>query len=432
MNESSLYLAGQRIAVVGSGISGLTAAHLLARDHSVTLFESGNYLGGHTNTIDTGPEHGGLKVDTGFIVFNDWTYPNFIKLIQSVGVESQLSDMSFSVKCDRSGLEYNGTNLNSLFAQRQNLLRPSFYRMILDILRFNKESLKLLDRSEDDAETLGEYLRANRYSEQFIRHYIVPMGSAIWSSGEREMDQFPARYFVRFFKNHGMLSVNERPQWRVIKGGSNQYVEKLIPRFASNIRLNAPVEHVTRNPDSVSVKIKGQEPETFDHVILACHSDQSLGILGDATSAERDILGAIPYTRNDATLHTDVSILPRRKLAWASWNYHLREDAREREQVAVTYNMNILQSLKATKTFLVSLNSDDVIDDRQVIKRIRYHHPSYTVNAIRAQNRHGEISGARGSGFGRTHFCGAYWGFGFHEDGVNSALAAVKPFDASL
>lgn len=433
----NIYQPGQRIAVVGSGISSLTAAFLLSRDHKVTLFEAADYLGGHTNTIQTGPDHGGHRVDTGFIVFNDWTYPNFIKLMQMVGVESQSSDMSFSVKCERTGLEYNGTNLNALFAQRRNLLRPSFHRMILDILRFNKESLALLDRPEDDGQTLGDYLRENRYSQQFVRHYIVPMGSAIWSSGERGMDQFPARYFVRFFKNHGMLSVDDRPQWRVIKGGSNRYVEKLIQPLATGVRLNAPVERIQREKDCVWVKAGGSERERFDHVVLGCHSDQSLALLADPTPAEREILGAIGYSLNDATLHTDTGILPRRRLAWASWNYHLRQDFREQDQVAVTYNMNILQSLhvdRADQTFLVSLNCDDMIDERHVIKRIPYHHPAYTVAAIRAQKRHAEISGSHDSehGSGRTHYCGAYWGFGFHEDGVNSGLAAVKPFGLGL
>ncbi len=423
---------GQKIAVIGSGISGLTAAHLIATDHQVTVFEAADYVGGHTNTVNVGPEHGGLAVDTGFIVFNDWTYPNFIKLMGQLGVESQKSDMSFSVKCEKTGLEYNGTNINSLFAQRRNLLRPSFHRMIRDILRFNKESLELLDRPEDDGQTLGDYLAENRYSRQFIRHYIVPMGSAIWSTGERGMDIFPARYFVRFFKNHGMLSVNERPQWRVIKGGSNQYVSKITQRFANSIRLRLPVERVTRSADGVLVKARGCEAEKFDQVIFACHSDQALSILGDPSQAECEILGAIPYSPNEATLHTDARILPRRKLAWASWNYHIRKDKLGDHRVAVTYNMNILQSLPGHKTFLVSLNSDDAIDECHAIRKILYHHPAYTVDSIRAQQRHAEISGAPGSFGGRTHFCGAYWGFGFHEDGVKSGLAVAKAFGKIL
>jgi len=438
-NSNQYYKPGQRIAVIGSGISGLTAAHVLAADHDITVFEAADYIGGHTNTINVGPKYGGLDVDTGFIVFNDWTYPNFIKLMTKIGVESQPSDMSFSVKCERTGLEYNGTSINSLFAQRRNLLRPSFHRMIRDILRFNKESLALLDRPEDDGQTLGDYLKEHHYSEQFVRHYIVPMGAAIWSSGERAMDIFPARYFVRFFKNHGMLSVNERPQWRVIKGGSFKYIDKITRPFAGGVRLRLPVENVTRDRDGVWIKARGQEREKFDHVILACHSDQAMAMLGDATPAERDILGAIPYAPNDAVLHTDARVMPRRKLAWASWNYHIRNDNpgadrgadRAAERVAVTYNMNILQTLPARETFLVSLNYDDAIDDRHVIKKILYHHPSYSVASIRAQLRHGEISAAAGNG-GRTHFCGAYWGFGFHEDGVKSGLAVAQAFGKGL
>ncbi len=423
---------GQRIAIIGSGISGLTAGYLLAENHDVTVFEAADYVGGHTNTVNVGPQHGGMDIDTGFIVFNDWTYPNFIKLMAQIGVESQASAMSFSVKCDRSGLEYNGTNLNALFAQRRNLLRPSFHRMIRDILRFNKESLALLDRPEDDGQTLGDYLQEHAYSPQFIRHYIVPMGAAIWSSGERGIDIFPARYFVRFFKNHGMLNVNERPQWRVIKGGSFRYIDKITKRYAGGIRLRTPVEQVTRDADGVWVKAHSQERERFDQVVMACHSDQALALLGDPTQEERQILGAIPYSPNAATLHTDTRIMPRRKLAWASWNYHLRGDNRGADRVSVTYDMNILQTLPTQKPFLVSLNSDDMIDERHAIKKILYHHPSYTVESIRAQLRHGEISGAPGNHGGRTHYCGAYWGFGFHEDGVKSGLAVAQSFGKAL
>ena len=433
----NIQMPGQRIAIIGSGISGLTAAHLIAEDHDVHLFEAADYVGGHTNTINVGPQHGGLDIDTGFIVFNDWTYPNFIKLMGQIGVESQASEMSFSVKCQKTGLEYNGTNLNSLFAQRRNLFRPSFHRMIRDILRFNKKSLELLDRPEDDGQTLGDYLKEHNYSQPFIRNYIIPMGAAIWSSGERGMDAFPARYFVRFFKNHGMLSVDERPQWRVIKGGSFKYIEKITGRFKNNIRLKLPVEQVTRATDGVWVKAVGCEREHFDQVIFACHSDQALALLGDSSQAEREILGAIPYAPNDATLHTDTRMMPRRKLAWASWNYHIREDRVSQDnssddRVALTYNMNILQSLPGSQTFLVSLNSDNAIDDRHAIKKILYHHPAYTVESIRAQLRHGEISGAVANHGGRTHYCGAYWGFGFHEDGVKSGLAVARAFGKVL
>ncbi len=409
-----------KIAVIGTGIAGNVVAHRLHRSHDITVFEAGDYVGGHTNTIDVGHAGQRFAVDTGFIVFNDRTYPNFIRLLDELGVVSQPSDMSFSVKCERSGLEYNGTSLNALFAQRRNLLRPSFHRMIRDILRFNREAPALL-HSEDDAATLGEYLEENRYSRQFIEHYIVPMGAAIWSADPRRMYVFPARYFVRFFHNHGMLSVNDRPVWRVIRGGSKQYVERLTAGFRDRIRLASPVQWVRRRATHVELKPRGGEPERFDHVFIACHSDQALSLLADASALEREVLGAIPYQENEAVLHADASLLPRRRLAWAAWNYHILDRAQDR--VALTYNMNILQTLKAPVQFCVTLNNSDAIDPGKVIKRVVYHHPVYTRAGVAAQARQAEING-----IGRTYFCGAYWRHGFHEDGVVSALAALGHF----
>jgi predicted NAD/FAD-binding protein len=417
-----------KVAVVGTGISGLVCAHLLHRNHDLTIFEANEYIGGHTNTIDV--DLGGkiYAVDTGFIVYNDWTYPNFIKLLQRLRIESQPSDMSFSVKCERTGLEYNGTNLNTLFAQRRNLLRPSFYRMIRDILRFNRESLDLLAQPEPGP-ALGQYLEANRYSKEFIEHYIVPMGAAIWSASHAMMWEFPARYLVQFFKNHGMLSVDDRPTWRVIKGGSRRYVEKLVAPFRERIVLNSPVESISRYPDCVEVRtnLQGRDYRAlrFDHVILATHSDQALSMLADASPVEKDILGAIRYQENEAVLHTDASLLPRRRLAWAAWNYHLLPVQPDR--AVVTYHMNRLQSLQAPHEFCVTLNYTERINPVTILKRITYHHPVYSPEAVTAQRRHGEISGVN-----RTSYCGAYWGFGFHEDGVRSALAVCKPFGKDL
>lgn len=417
-----------KIAIIGTGISGMVSAFLLHRDHEVTVFEAAGYIGGHTNTVDVELDGRVYAVDTGFIVFNDWTYPNFIALLNKLGVESQPSDMSFSVKCERTGLEYNGTSLNSLFAQRRNLFRPSFYRMIRDILRFNRESVELLSQPEPGP-SLAAYLAANRYSREFIDHYIVPMGSAIWSANHVTMSDFPARYLVQFFKNHGMLSVDRRPTWHVIRGGSQRYMEKLVAPFRDRIRLSAPVKSITRQSDSVEVEVTVQGRQTssmrFDHVILAAHSDQALSMLADPSPAEREILGAIPYQDNEAVLHTDASLLPRHKLAWAAWNYHLLTDQPNR--AVVTYHMNRLQGLTASREFCVTLNHTQAIDPRKIIRRTTYHHPVYSPAAVAAQKRHREISGVN-----RISYCGAYWGFGFHEDGVKSALAVCKSFGKDL
>ena len=412
-----------RIAIIGSGISGLVTAYHLSQSHEITLFEANNYLGGHTHTHELPLGKGHYAVDSGFIVFNDWTYPNFIALLEQLGVEHQPSSMSFGVKCERTGLEYNGTNLNSLFAQRRNLFSPSFLRMIWDILRFNKHAPTLI-ATDDDQTTLGDYLSSNRYSGAFTDHYILPMGAAIWSADPAQMLDFPARYFVRFFHNHGMLNIDNRPVWRVIKGGSHRYVEALTRRFADRIRLNSPVNRVTRLAKGVRIQPSNAEATDFDAVVFACHSDQALKLLTDATQSERDILGAIPYQENEAILHTDAKVLPRSRLAWAAWNYHIPKERQNR--VALTYNMNILQSLNAPETVCVSLNYGEGIDPNRIIKRITYHHPVYTSAGIAAQQRHGEISGVN-----HTYYCGAYWGFGFHEDGVNSAIRVVAQIEGN-
>lgn len=410
-----------KIAIIGSGIAGNTLAYHLHQQHDITVFEANDYVGGHTHTHDIALFGQHYQVDTGFIVFNDRTYPNFLQLLEMLNVEWQPSHMSFSVRDERNGLEYNGTTLNSLFAQRSNLFKPSFYRMIRDILRFNKTALELL---EDGSEiTLGEYLAKGQYSEQFIHQYIVPMGSAIWSTDAAQMMQFPARFFVRFFHHHGMLTVNNRPQWRVIKGGSHAYVEKLTADFKSKIKRNTPIESVRRLKNSVKVKPFNQAEQTFDYVFFACHSDEALAMLGkDATQDEREVLGAIPYQENTIYLHYDRSLMPKRKLAWAAWNYHVTD--KPTGKVQVTYNMNILQGLQSPEPILVTLNHTDMINPAKVIKRLRYMHPLYTVEGAVAQTRHAEISGHN-----RTGYAGAYWRNGFHEDGVVSALAALKHFE---
>ncbi|WP_047533606.1 NAD(P)/FAD-dependent oxidoreductase [Methylotenera sp. N17] len=412
-----------KIAIIGSGIAGNTLAYHLHPQHEITVFEANAHIGGHTHTHDIHLFGKPYQVDTGFIVFNDRTYPNFIALLDKLNVSWQPSDMSFSVRDEVSGLEYNGTSMNSLFAQRRNLLKPSFYRMILDILRFNKHAVELLNDGTEI--TLGAYLAQGRYSQPFIEHYIIPMGAAVWSTDAAQMLDFPARFFVRFFHHHGFLTVNNRPKWRVIQGGSKSYVEKLTESFKSNIKLNTPIESVRRLKNTVKVKPVGQEEQTFDYVFFACHSDQALAILGkDATAAEREILGAIPYQENTVYLHHDRSMMPKRKLAWAAWNYHIT--AKPSDKVQVTYNMNILQGLQSEAPILVTLNHVDWINPAKVIKRLTYMHPLYTVAGAAAQARHADISGHN-----RTAYAGAYWRNGFHEDGVVSALAALQHFEQS-
>jgi predicted NAD/FAD-binding protein len=410
-----------KIAIIGAGVSGNTLGWKLAKDHEVTVFESGSHVGGHTHTHEIDAFGKQYNIDTGFIVYNDWTYPNFINMLDTLGVETQSSSMSFSVHDESSGLEYNGTSLNSLFAQRHNLFRPSFLGMIKDILRFNKEAPKLLDETQADM-PFGEYLKLNHYGQKFIKQYVIPMGSAIWSASPEQMFEFPAKFFIRFFHNHGMLSVSERPEWRVIKGGSKAYVAKLTQSFKDNIRLNTPIDSVSRNHDSVVVKPKNKPAELFDWVFFACHSDQALAMLEDASDDEIEILGAIPYQNNQIVLHTDINLMPKKKLAWAAWNYHLTEQPLN--LAAVTYNMNILQSLESPEPFLVTLNHTSNIDPTKIIKTLNYTHPVFTPQGIAAQLRHADISGVN-----RTGYAGAYWRNGFHEDGVASALAAFEHFN---
>ena len=408
-----------KVAVVGAGIAGNVAARELHREHDVTVFEAGSHVGGHSHTHDVESQGRTWQVDTGFIVFNDRTYPHFVALLERLGVPSQESSMSFSVRDETTGLEYNGTSINALFAQRRNLLRPSFLGMVRDILRFNREAPRLLDEPGEEL-PLQEFLARGGYGRAFIEQYVVPMGAAIWSSDPGSMMRFPARFFIRFLHNHGMLTVHDRPTWRTIRGGSARYVEKLTAPFRSQIHLDTPVEQVRRIPGGVIVKPRGHEALRFDAVFLACHSDQALALLADPSDAEREVLSAIPYQRNDAVLHTDARLMPRRRLAWAAWNYHLRQDG---GPVALTYNMNILQRLDAREPFLVTLNRGDDIDPARVIRRITYRHPLYTPASVAAQARHREIDGELS-----TYFCGAWLRSGFHEDGVASALAAVGHF----
>lgn len=414
-----------KIAIIGSGIAGLTSAYLLQREHEITVFEAQDWIGGHTHTVPVRLDGREYAVDTGFIVFNDWTYPNFIQLLQQLGVGFKPTEMSFAVSDPDTGVEYNGHDLNSLFAQRRNLLSPAFWGMLRDILRFNREAQFDLAEQRIAADlTLGQYLQQRGYGQRFIDHYIVPMGAAIWSMSLADMLGFPLQFFVRFFKNHGLLSVSNRPQWYVIEGGSSAYVAPLTKGFAERIRLNCPVSRVERDELGVTLESPAGR-ERFDAVIFACHSDQALQLLAEPSASELEILGALRYADNDVVLHTDTRVLPKRRLAWASWNYRLGGPTRQ--PAAVTYNMNILQGIESEHTFCVSLNQTDAIDPDKILARFSYAHPQYSLAASAAQQRGEELQGRQ-----HSYFCGAYWANGFHEDGVVSALRVARHFGVSL
>lgn len=409
-----------RVAIVGAGISGLTAAYRLRDKCRLTVFEAEERIGGHTHTVTVRRGERTYCVDTGFIVFNYETYPRFTALLGELGVESQASEMSFSVRDEGSGLEYRATNLNTMFAQRRNMLRPGMYLLLRDIFRFRRESVELVNEGGAGM-SLGAYLRAKKYSGFFVTHFIVPMGAAIWSASTQETLEMPAAFFAKFFHNHGFLRVKGQPEWRVIKGGSSTYVEALTTTFVDGIRPKTPIERIERAGDHVRVTPRGGTTEEFDYVIIAAHADQALSMLADATEGEREILGAFPYQENDVVLHSDTRLMPRTRRAWASWNYHLMPEAQRR--VAVSYNMNILQRIPFEEHFIVTLNRSEAIAAEKVERRLVYAHPVYTHAGVAAQGRWGEINGVR-----RTYYCGAYWRNGFHEDGVVSgerAAAAV-------
>ena len=415
-----------RVAIVGAGIAGLTVAWRLRNSHDISVFEANDHVGGHTHTHTVSHSGRDYRIDTGFIVFNDRTYPHFIALLDELGVARQPAEMSFSVQNVTSGLEYAGTNLNALFAQRRNLANPRFLGMVRDILRFNRDAPALLELS-GPGPSLGDYLQEQRFGSAFINDYLAPMGAAIWSSPADRMNAFPARSFVQFFKNHGLLSINDRPQWYVLKGGSSSYVERMLLQLGARVHTGSRVDAVRRDPDGVTLHVAGADSLRFDAIVIASHSDQALAMLQDPSTAERSILGAIPYQKNTVVLHTDTRLIPKNRRAWASWNYRLGDVAgNQRDRPAsnpptVTYDMNRLQSIDAPETFCVSLNQTDAIDPNRIIKVLHYDHPVYTAATLAAQDRRTEINGVN-----RTWFCGAYWRFGFHEDGVVSALSVVQ------
>ena len=406
-----------RVAIVGTGVSGLVVAHHLHHTHDLALFEAEARIGGHVHTVDV--ESGGrsFAVDTGFIVFNEENYPNLTRLFAELGVASRPSTMSFSVKDERSGLEWNGSSLDRIFAQRSNLLRPSFHGMLADLLRFRRESRELLEPGPGEP-TLAEFLAARGYARAFVEDCIVPMGASIWSADPAAVERFPARTFARFFHNHRFLETDQ-PNWRTVEGGSRTYLEPLVRPFRDRIRTSTPVERIRRAPDAVELTPRGGAPERFDAVVVATHSDQALRMLADPTPAEREVLGAFGWQENDVRLHTDVSVLPNARKAWGAWNYLV--PAAEAGRPLLTYDMNRLQGLDAPETFCVSLNMGARVDPARTRLRVDSAHPSFSVASVRAQARRAEVSGVN-----RTHYAGAWWGYGFHEDGVNSALAVVR------
>ena len=413
-----------RIAIVGAGVSGLVAAHLLHREHEIVVYEANSYAGGHTNTIRVDTAHQTHHVDTGFIVMNDRNYPNFTCLLDRLGVARQPTHMSFSVKGEERDFEFSGTP-RGLFCQPGNFASPRFARMIVDLLRFNR-ALRALLEHEESGESMHDFLSRQRFSRAFVERLIVPQMSAVWSADPRRAGSFPARFIAEFFANHGMLGFRDRPQWSTIEGGSARYVEALTAPFRDRIRLRAPVSSVTRHDDHVEILAAGAGAGTYDQVIIATHSDQALGMLRDPSERERELLGAIDYQPNEAVLHTDSTLLPRRRAARSAWNFHLLREPKPLS--TVTYYMNHLQRLAAEEDFCVTLNRTEAIDPAKIIRKIPYAHPMYTPSGVAAQSEHSTISGL----CGRTHYCGAYWGWGFHEDGVVSALRACEPFGVSL
>jgi predicted NAD/FAD-binding protein len=408
-----------KIAIIGTGISGLTAAYLLNKKYDITVFEQNDYIGGHTHTVNVKTNSGNYAVDTGFIVFNDRTYPNFIRLLEQLNVEKQNSNMSFSFSSEKNSMEYSGDTLSSLFAQRKNLISPQFYRLLYDIFAFNRRAKTFLKNKQNM--TLEEFIQKNRYGNLFIHSYLNPLASAIWSAPLSSIGNIPAEFILDFYQHHGLLDVVNRPQWYTVKGGSSAYITPMISSFKNKIHLSANVENIKRNDDHVLIEVNGKELE-FDAVVIACHSDEAMSLLSDPSELETKILGSIPYNKNSVILHTDTNALPKSKKAWASWNYI---DTKQ-EKASLTYYMNKLQNIQSSECFCVSVNNTS-IDKDKIIETFTYTHPSYNEDSVMAKSRHLEINGQR-----KTFYVGAYWGNGFHEDGVISSIKALEPLGVSL
>ena len=411
-----------RIAILGSGISGMAAAYFLSRRHEVVLFEKEDRLGGHTHTHQIESPEGPLQIDTGFLVHNDRTYPNFVRLLSELGVRRQLSDMSFGVSHPAANFEYSSHDLRGFFAQRRNIFSPRHYRFFLEILRFNRQARALLAEPDGAELSLADYLDRNRYSDEFKRHYLYPMASAVWSTSLDRVTDFPALTLIRFFDNHDFLRVTTQFPWYTIAGGSSAYIAPLTRPFRDRIRLGVSITGVARTSRGVRIYAAGHDPEHFDEVVFACHAPQALGLLRDASRLEREILSNFQTNRNAAVLHTDANLLPRNPDARASWNYHLGEDP---AAVTLTYHLNRLQKLQTRQDYCVTLNRTGAVRPEKILRHLIYDHPLFTQAAIRAQSRWMEISGRH-----HTHFCGAYWFCGFHEDGLNSALRVVRTLEA--
>ena len=412
-----------KIAVVGSGISGLVSAFVLSRRHEVVLFEAESRLGGHTHTVTVPSPDGDVPIDTGFIVFNSRTYPNFIRLLTEWGVAWQPSDMSFSVRSDSRNFEYGSASLNALFSQRRHLLSPRFHRMWRDILRFYREARELL--TEGHEVRIEDYLRERGYSDVFIWDHLLPLVGAVWSSNRESARDFPARLLVRFFDNHGFLKAGAGWQWLTVTGGSREYIRAMRSRFGGEIRINCPVERVCRSEAATLVKPRGLAAERFDHVVLACHADQALSLLAQPTPSEREVLGAFQFQPNEVVLHTDERLMPRLQRTWAAWNYHL--DDTQSAGPSVTYWMNRLQTLSGPRQYFVTLNRTEAIQPERILGRFNYSHPIFTPDATRAQARHDERIDHHS-----VSYCGAYWRNGFHEDGVVSALRVCDRLGVSV
>lgn len=407
-----------RIAVIGSGISGMSAAYLLSRKHEVWLYERESRLGGHTHTHGVETSCGPRAIDTGFIVHNDRTYPNLVRLLAELGVERQKSDMSFGVSDAESGTEYSSRGLTGFFATRKNLFRPAHYGLFRSILHFNRESMRRMREGIPLEMTLGEYLARYRFSAEMARLYLYPMASAVWSTSLEEINEFPAATLLQFFLNHGFLTIDDHPQWYSVKGGSSSYIGPLTAPYRDRIVTGAAIRAVCGGERGAAVHFEDGNEQKFDEVVFACHGPQAMRLIGNPTEAELEILECFETSKNLATLHTDERMLPTAKAAWASWNYRLEGRG---SATTVTYHMNRLQSLDTPEEYCVTLNDSGAVDRGKILREIDYLHPLFTLEAVRAQQRWAEVSGVR-----HLHFCGAYWFYGFHEDGLNSAIRVAK------